>query len=354
MLNLTLRNKLAAILMSTAALIVPQTAMAQLVIDGEEIADAELFEAAKAEGEVVIYGTWPPANQQVLSEAFTKDTGIQINHVRTTSQKLYPRALAEFSAGRLEADFIDLTDLTMLVDLVDKGVLSVEHKVPNWDKIDADLMDPEGRWYTFLRLVQVIGFNTAIVDEANAPTSFSDLLDPKWKDKIGMPGIEVGGSSFAVQAFLKEKIDTDFWTKFATQSPRVYPSVAPTVTDLARGEVEVALSSASSLYAQQQEGGPVKIVFPEEGLPAFPISGGITSVAPHPNAAKLYLNYIVSKRGGEAIARTGTYGTDPDAPRPSLEGLEFPPRDGLWLVSADHWFEIRDPYVAEWKAAFGQ
>ncbi|MGE3244947.1 MAG: ABC transporter substrate-binding protein [Beijerinckiaceae bacterium] len=328
------KKRTAALTWIAAASLYCGGAAAQLVVDGEQIAERALFEAAKKEGQLNLYGTWPPANQKILSDAFTKDTGIKISFVRATSGKLYPRVLAEFAAGRLGADFVDLTDLTFVLDLAKKGVLAVPHKTPSWDKIPASLKDSEGRWYTFMRLVQVIGVNTAIVKPGEEPKGFAELLDPKWKGRIGMPTIDAGGSAFSVQAFVREVVDKDYWKKMKAQEPRVYPSIAPTVTNLVRGEVHAILAGGSSIVAQMKRGAPVKVIFPSEGVPAFTLSGGVTKSARNPNAAKLYLNYITSKRGGSVIGTVGDYGTHPDAvpPKKSKRRLSAAKQalDGAW------------------------
>ncbi|MGE3244948.1 MAG: ABC transporter substrate-binding protein [Beijerinckiaceae bacterium] len=341
--------------LAAAALLIvaPTIAHAQLVIGGENIAGKALFEAAKKEGQINIYGAWPPSNQKTLSDAFTKDTGIRVSFVRATSGKLYPRILAEFAAGRLNADYVDLTDLTFVKQLVRKGVLNVPYKPPSWDKLSPKLKDPQGRWFSFIRLSQVIGVNKAIVKPEDMPKGFADLLLPRWKGKIGMPSIDAGGSSFALQAFLKEEMGKDFWQKLKAQNPRIYPSVAPSVTDMVRGETQISLAGASTVIARMKAGAPVALVFPKEGVPVFPLTGGITVAAKHPNAAKLYINYITSKRGGDVIATTGNYSINPDAKKPDLLNLDYPAQDKLWTVEADHWEKVRDTYSKEWRSVFG-
>lgn len=330
-----------------------QAARAQLVIAGEHIADKALLDAARKEGQLSIYGAWPPSNQKTLSDAFTKDTGVKVSFVRATSGKLFPRVLAEYSAGRLGADYIDLTDLTFIKELVRKGVLNVPHKPPSWDKLSVKLKEEEGRWFSFIRLSQVIGVNKAIVKAEDMPASFADLLKPRWKGKIGMPSIDAGGSSFSVQAFLKEEMGKDFWQRLKAQNPRIYPSVAPSVSDMVRGETHLTLAGASTVIARMKAGAPVALVFPKEGVPVFPLTGGITVTAKHPNAAKLYINYVTSKRGGNVIATTGNYAIHPGANKPDLLNLDYPPQDKLWSIDADHWEKVRDVYSKEWRTVFG-
>src|SRR5690606_34484630 len=97
------------------------------------------------------------------------------------------------------------------------------------------------------------------------PVSWTDILDPKWTDLIGLASIDAGGSAFIAQTFLREKVDPEFWSKFAAVEPRFYQSTPPAVTDLARGELSLILGSGASLVQQVQEGAPVQVIFPTEG-----------------------------------------------------------------------------------------
>jgi iron(III) transport system substrate-binding protein len=328
-------------------------AAAALVVGGEEIADATLFDAAKKEGRVSLYGTWPESNFAPVKEAFEADTGIAIDFVRFTTQMLFPRATAEFAAGKLTADYIDLTDLTLIQDLVRRGILNNPHKVPGFDRLAPEVRDSEGRWYAIFRLPQVIGINAAIVAKADWPKSWLDLLQPQWKGKIGMPSLDVGGSAFTTFSFLREKIAPDYWSRLAANKIRIYPSVAPAISDLVRGEVSISITGASSFVEQMKAGAPVDIVFPTEGVGVFPIAGGLTTTGKHPNAAAVFLNWMTSKRGGDLIAKQGSYALNPDvAPPTTPTGVTFPPLAKVWNIDVAHWESIRDSYSKEWRATF--
>jgi iron(III) transport system substrate-binding protein len=328
-------------------------AAAALVVGGEEIADATLFDAARKEGRVLLYGTWPESNFAPVKEAFEADTGITIDFVRFTTQMLFPRTTAEFAAGKLTADYIDLTDLTLIQDLVRRGILNNPHKVPGFDRLAPEVRDSEGRWYAIFRLPQVIGINTAIVPKAEWPKSWLDLLQPQWKGKIGMPSLDVGGSAFTTFSFLREKIAPDYWSRLAANEIRIYPSVAPAISDLVRGEVSLSITGASSFVEQMKAGAPVDIIFPTEGVGVFPIAGGLTTTGKHPNAAAVFLNWMTSKRGGDLIAKQGSYALNPDvAPPTTPTGVTFPPLAKVWNIDVEHWESIRDSYSKEWRATF--
>jgi iron(III) transport system substrate-binding protein len=328
-------------------------AAAALVVDGEAIADATLFDAAKKEGRVLLYGTWPESNFAPVKQAFESDTGISIDFVRFTTQMLFPRATAEFAAGKLNADYIDLTDLTLIRDLVQRGILGHPHKVPGFDRLAPEVRDAEGRWYVIFRLPQVMGINAAIVPKAEWPKSWLDLLQPQWQGKIGMPSLDVGGSAFTTFAFLREKVAPDYWSRLAANAIRIYPAVAPAISDLVRGEISISVTGASSFVEQMKSGAPVDVIFPSEGVGVFPIAGGLTTTGQHPNAAAVFLDWMTSKRGGTMIAQQGSYALNPDvAPPTTPSGITFPPLTNVWNIDVEHWENIRDSYSKEWRATF--
>lgn len=325
-----------------------------LTIDGERIADAKLFSAAKKEGRLLMFSAYPAGALKTVVGAFQKDTGIKVEIVRLTSERLFPRVTAEHAAGKLAADYIDLTDLTLTKELADKGILNRPHKVPAFDAIPAAIKDGEGRWYAFYRPVSSIGVNSAIVKEPDMPKLWKDLLDPKWKGRIGIQSIDVGGSAFTLNLFLRSVYDPEFWSKLAAQKPRIYPGVAPAITDMVRGETSVVALGSPPLVAQIETKAPVRIVFPADGIPSFPVSGGIPVSARNPNAAAVLLNWLTSKRGGAVIGSSGAYPANPAAPAPHPAGITFPPAGKVWNISVDQWQKLRVSYSEEWRKVFGQ
>jgi iron(III) transport system substrate-binding protein len=323
-----------------------------LVIDGETIADAATVAAAKKDGQITVYSANLADAEEPILRAFEADTGIKTSLIRLTTQYLYPRVTAEFAAGKLEADFVDLTDLPLVKDLADKGILNKPYKVRSFDRLAPALHDPDGRWYSLNRPVSVVGVNTALVKPADRPTRWLDVLDPRWKGKVGSPSIEAGGSAFTMFAFLREKVAPDFWPRFKAQEPRIYPAAAPTITNLVRGEFSIAIAGASQLVSAIDGGAPVTMVFPAEGISGFPNSGGITSSAPHPAAAALFLEWYASKRGSNVVGLTGGYGIHPDATPPKAGGQNFPPESQVWNIDIAHWQAVRIPYSEEWRKIF--
>ena len=319
-----------------------------LVVNGEEIADAALFAAAKKEGRVDVYGAYPTESIQPVLDGFKKDTGIALEYVRIPSSRMYDRVLAEFASNKLEADYADLTDLTLIKEWVSRGVLAA-HKVPWHDKIADNLKHPDGRWYYIVRPIYVIGVNTAEVSEKDYPKTWKETLEPKWKGKVGMQSIDAGGSAVTLHSFLRIKVADNAWNLLAQNEPRFQATIAPVISDLVRGRTPLAYVDANSIVAQTKDGAPLKAIFPAEGIASFGAFGNVTSTAKHPNAGKVWINYVTSKHGSSLMSLSGAYGTHPDAAPPSAPGITFPPQDKVWTIQADLWDKISQPWQQEWK-----
>jgi iron(III) transport system substrate-binding protein len=337
----------AALLATTAGWAAP----APLVLDGETIADAALVADAQKEGKLVAYSASPIAYEKQLLARFQADTGVPGEAIRLTSELMYQRVTGEAAGHRLGADFIDLSDPTLENQLADAGILRA-YRVPNFNAVPAVLKDPRGRWYVMSRLAIGIAVNSAIVKPADMPTRWSDLLDPKWKGKVGFANIEAGGTSFTPFLLLHQKYGVDFWKKLQAQDPRIYATAAPVIADLMRGEISVAINPTSSAIDQIESGAPMKFVFPSDGIPNPPETGGIAATAPHPHVAQLFLNWLTSKRGSRAVAALGEYPILPGI-APASAGLPFPPASQLANVSVADWTKLRAPISAEWHAVFG-
>jgi len=348
--------RLSALLLGWALLAQGAAHAQALVIDGEEIADATLMDAARKEGRVLWYGTWPERNFNPSVKAnFEKDTGLKLDFIRLPTQSMYQRVTAEAGAQRLSADVLDITDPTLLAQFMDKGILNVAHKVPSFGRISAGAKDEQGRWYAFFRLPVALGVNTAVVKPQDMPAHWIDLLDPKWKGMTSASSLDVGGSAFATWVFLREKIDPNFWQRWRDLGVHVYPAVAPAIADLVRGETAIAAMGVTTVEQQAGTGAPVKAVLPPEGMPILTAWGGLTSVGRNPHAAAVAVNWIASKRGGAALIQQGAYAVNSDAPLPKLrDGTVFPPAESLWEIPKDRWEEIRTPVSEEWRRLFGR
>lgn len=319
-----------------------------LVIDGEVIADAELYQAALEEGRLVPYFSYPEAITAQLVEQFSEDTGIETELVRLSTPVLYERIQTEFGADVLEADVISLTEFSLIQQLVEDGILD-SYMVPNFDEIPDDLKDPEGYWYGEIGLVSTIVYNNEIVTDP--PASWAELLDEQWQGQIGFNHVGSGGFSWTTFLFLREMFGEEYWQGLADLDPLLSSGVGSLTEQLVRGEIAISINHLGTAKNAIRDGAPLTIVYPEEGVPFFVEWLGLASTTQNPNAARVYLNWAMSKRGGDVIAElSGEYPPNPasnaPADSPSIEELNG------WIPPIDLYLNEREEGVARWNEIF--
>ena len=262
-----------------------------LVINGEVIAEKDLYDAAKDQT-LTIYTGYQEANQTVVNEAFTEDTGIKVEYIRDVTNKLSERILSEYGAKQLGADVIITSDYKVANGFDEAGIW--EAYVPTSITDMKELQHNDGKFVTFANVPVTFAYNTNNVAAEDAPTSWTDLLNPENKGKIGIVQGTAGGSSIALNRFIQEKVDPDFWTKLAELDPTVYDSGGQRQEALARGELNFASAGTAAVnVAVTKDGAPIDYVVPEEGIVLFSFFAGKASSASNPEAAEVYLKLNV-------------------------------------------------------------
>lgn len=297
-----------------------------LVIDGETVADAALFDAARKEGSINLYSGYVENSEKEVIKAFTADTGIEVDLVRLVPNRLLERVLSEQGAGKLGADVVRTSEYSSVTAMNDAGTFA-EHKVPNFDGLDDTVKYDGGRFYRVFDPAFTFAYNTALVSEEDAPKSWQDLLDPRWKGKIGTTQVGAGGSSAALVRFQLDSLGEEYLEGYAAQEPRIFDSSGAQQESLSRGEIEVATAVVSSVNIAASNNAPVKFVVPEEGFALYDYFVGMTPTAQHPAAAQVFMNWNLSKRGASVFAQIGEYPADSSAAPPSVMGVDLPALD---------------------------
>jgi iron(III) transport system substrate-binding protein len=321
------------------------------MLSGAEIADAATYAAAKKEGKLVLYSTFSTNEMQPIAAKFQSDTGIAVELIRLPTAQMFDRATSEFAAHRLAADYVDTTDITLTEQLADRGILQ-GYKVPDFNRLEGVLHDGTGRWYGILRTVIAIGVNTGVAKPADLPSTWTGLLDPRWRGKLGVANIDAGGTSFAFWFFMRQRYGIDAWRKLAAQNPRIGYSVQPVITDLARGETGIAAATIDALIGGVATGSPIKIILPPDG-PAFGLYGGVASTAPHPHAAAVWMNWITSEHVAPMLSALGLYSIRRDAPVPQVAGVKMPGQRNIYNIRAEDYVRSYAAFTKEWHGIFG-
>lgn len=326
-----------------------------LVLDGEEIASAELIDAARTEGNLVVYSVISEDPQLALLEAFEADTGIQTELVRVPTARMLERVKTEFGADRISGDVLCISDVSYVTELVELGVFQ-PHRVAAWDQIEEAYKDAEARYYSWTLAPTAIGVNTAVIPDGDRPREYADLLNPALRGQIGLISMDVGTTPWGIAMFMRDKYGKEFWEKFAAQDPILMPGSAQVADQLGRGEFGVGISRPNVILAQKDQGAPVEMVWPEDGVPVLPFFLGVLTGSPHTKAAQVYLNWSMSKRGQQAAGReSGEYPVRSDVDPPQMLGTTFPRLTEIAAYFPDEqtWVNERQAWTQEWNDIFG-
>jgi iron(III) transport system substrate-binding protein len=315
-----------------------------------------LYEAAQREGTITWYsGQYSAETSEAVGRAFTERyPGVRCNVVRSTSQVAFQRLSQDMRAGVAQCDVFSSTDFGHYSLLKRQGQL-MQYKVENAAgllPILRDAGDPENFFTsTFLGLYQ-LAHNTRRVSEADAPKSWTDVLDPKWRNQlaVGHPGFSGAVGIWAVQ--MRKMYGWDYFKRMERNRPQIGRSSIDPVTMLNAGErsIGVAVPAATTLLSVSR-GNPLRLIYPTEGALATLSPSAITKNAPHPNAAKLFMEFQTGPWMSRTIREYFVETLRPDVPPP--EGAR--PLDQVTLLSpTQEEAEKGVPEVRElWRDTFG-
>jgi ABC-type Fe3+ transport system substrate-binding protein len=312
-------------------------------------ADAALIAAAKKEGEVVWYST------QIISQlvrpvtaAFEKKyPGIKVRSTRANAAEVAIKILNESKAGRTQSDVFDGT--TTVVPLKQAG--QVLQWLPDAAKdYPADLKDPEGYWIANNLFILTPGFNTSLVPRGTEPRTYQDLLNPKWRGKMAWNGFPtasgIGGFVGTVLTEMGEENGRAYLRELAKQNIAPLPGAAREVLDqVIAGEYAVALQIFNHhAVISAKKGAPVDWIKMEPATGTLSVLS-VHKSAPHPNAAKLLVDFIISREGQEVFRAADYITAHPQVPalEPTLK-----PTEGKFRV---HFFtpEQTEDNMPKWK-----
>jgi iron(III) transport system substrate-binding protein len=280
-------------------------------------ADAALIEAAKKEGKVVWYTTLI-VNQAIrpLKQAFEKAyPGIELQYARSDESPITAKILAEAQAGRVQADVFD--GLTNMVPLKRAGLVAT-HVPPSAGKIPADLKDRDGYWTSILIYVFAPGINTTMVSKEQAPKTYQDLLDPRWRSKMAWnPGSMAGAIGF-VGATLMSMGDArgmDYLKALSAQRiVNVEASGRAILDQVIAGEYPMGLMMFNHHTVISAQKGAPSDWLKLEPVPVALDAVGVLKDAPHPSAARLLVDFLTSEEGQQVLQKANYLPAMPSVP----------------------------------------
>jgi iron(III) transport system substrate-binding protein len=291
-----------------AALIAP-VVLAQAPAKNDELlryrgADraTRLIERAKQEGSVVLYTSLAPTESKPLAEAFEKRYGIKVDLWRALSDKVVQRVITEARANRNTVDVVE-TNGPEMEALAQEKLLAEVHS-PYLEDLPADAIPPHRTWYPDRLNFFVVGYNTEKVKRSELPASYEGFLDPRWKGRIGLEATDSEWMAAIVKRWGESK-GMDYFRKLAAMKPDMRKGHVLLAQLVATGEVPVGLTMYNAnIESLKKKGAPIDFV-PVQPVIARPQGIGVAKDAPHPAAALLFVDFVLSPEGQKLYESMG-------------------------------------------------
>ena len=264
--------------------------------------DARLLENARKEGSVVLYTSLAPTESGPLGQAFEKKTGVKVEIFRTISEKVVQRALTEARAKRFAFDVVETNGPEMEI-MAREQIFSDFHS-PYLADLPPNAIPKHRQWIPDRVNFFVVAFNTAKVRREELPKTYQGFLDARWKGRIGLEATDAEWMATLVKLW-GEAAGMGYFRQLAEMKPDVRKGHVLLAELIAAGEIPVGLtvynSNAESL---KRRGAPI------DWLPVEPVVGrpqgiGVARNAPHPHAALLFADFVLSPEGQELLNSMG-------------------------------------------------
>ena len=260
----------------------------------------QLITDAKSEGEVVVYAHQDETVLQAVAEGFQKKYGISVEYSRMVSGDIIQRYSAEADAGSIVADVTMQTSSAFVRDAIKKGWMMPlrDADIPGFpqDWPEKFVLNDDGSAIVGLAPFG-IAYNTDLVSKEDAPKTWEDLLDPKWKGEILLSDPTSGPSYAGLFDALLQKYGPDLLTGIGDSVLRTNASMVPNLEALGAGEAALGVPSLPTLVdTAKKSGAPIEFVRMEFAT-GTDSAVGFTAHGPHFNAARLFVHYVLSEEG---------------------------------------------------------
>ncbi|MGA7071450.1 extracellular solute-binding protein [Bradyrhizobium sp.] len=263
----------------------------------------DLIEAARKEGKISYYAAIQLDVAERLGKLFEeKYPGIAVHVERSGAERIFQRIAQENDSGIHAVDVANSTDVSHYLDWKKKGWLAPYLPDDVVKHFPADQIDPEGLYATACAWFEAIGYNTNLVKSEDAPKSYADLLDPKWKGKIVKGHPSYSGAILTATFVLSRDLGWSYLEKLAQQKVMQVQSAGDPPKKVMLGERAVmADGNDYNLVVFKDQGKPVEVVYATEGSPLIIVPSGVFKSAPNPNAARLFQSFFFSREAQQML-----------------------------------------------------
>jgi ABC-type Fe3+ transport system substrate-binding protein len=275
----------------------------------------ELYEKAKQEKTLAFYGAGPTGSHDRWIRDFQqKYPGVTISFTGGLSNGLNRRIEEQLASGRMETDLAIFQTIQDFAKWKQRGALML-FKPEGSEQIDPAYKDEDGAFVAVSVNTVVYATNTQLVPATDVPKSALDFLKPLFAGKLITTDPSEDDAGLSIFNLIVQKYSWDYMDRYMAQKPTFVTSGHQAVSNaIASGEKLATFDSTSTTPRLKAEGKPIEPVLSrDDATPVFLVGAAILKDAPHPNAAKLYLNWYMAK---EQQSRSGTYSPRADVPPP--------------------------------------
>ncbi len=310
--------------------------------------------AARTEGGL----TWYTAHTdnetaQRVADAFTAQyPQIKVTFIRTTAQVAYQRLLQDLKNGVAQCDVFSSTDLGHDVSLAADGKFA-KYVPENAKFLGAEFqgLDAGNTYFPTLAELVVPIYNTTKVKAADAPKRWTDLLDPRWRNQVAVGHPAYSGTVGTWVVAMRKMYGWEFFEKLEKNKPLIGRSVNDAVGVLNSGERIVAAGPSALSQTTAAKGNPIGLVYPADGAVLMVSPSAVMANAPHPNAAKLFMEFLLSPSNARMSAEAHYLSVRADTPvQPGVTPISDIKVDRL--TTAEIAAGIPD-VIEQWRDTFG-
>jgi iron(III) transport system substrate-binding protein len=281
----------------SAVLSVPEMARAEDEWD-------KIVAAARKEGRVVLYSAFVGLTaHQDLKKDHQATYGITVDILEARASEVRERIRIEQAAGRFAADVSENGRTTTTLQIAQDHVFDPYGPLPSLGHLKPEFASDDIRLPVFAIVYGILA-NTQLVKPADEPKSWLDLVDPRWKGKILSDDFRALGGGGVLFFVLEDRFGSDFHEKLAKQDLKFSREIPANERRVARSEFPLYLP-VSLTSVPELKGLPVNFLAPKEGLPYVGYDLALLKNAPHPNAARLLMEYYLSQKMQQGLANRG-------------------------------------------------
>ena len=313
-----------------------------------------LADAARKEGAVTWYTAHTDGETaQVTADLFERTyPGIKVSLIRTTAQVAYQRLLQDIKNGIANCDVFSSTDLGH------DAALEADGKFAKWTPDGAASLQPQfrdldagGTYYATLSELVLPIYHTGRVKAAEAPQRWPDFLDPKWRNQVAVGHPAYSGTVGTWVLTMRKLYGWEYFEKLEANKPLIGRSVNDAVGVVNSGERIVAVGPMGLSQVQASRGNPIGVVYPSDGAAIIVSPSAVMANAPHPNAARLYVEFLLSEphaklssEGHRVPVRTGTPVAPGDRPLSDVKVVR---------LTTDEIVQGIPEVIEQWRDTFG-